>query len=464
LTESAIGDIIIQQNDFISYSDWGVNPALQLEGTLEEHIVRMLTLTFALSILLFISVSGKPYQAKSNFETPDLLASAPAPVSAGAGIAAVVGLVGAPIDSVFALRGGEMTDFWHYSISHNEWTVLPGAPAPVGEGGGIVEVFSHVFCKPGRFYVAALRGGNTTDFWTFNIEQNRWCEWSSTPAPVGPGGAIAQLQRIGEIYVLRGNGTTDFWRLKDSQWKALKSTPGPVGAGGGLVGINYGTRSQKDVLYALQGGGSTAVWKYDVDTDSWTHQSDVPGPVGAGGAITSPNFGDEGTLSVLQGGGVTSVWSLDIAGNSWKLMADAPGAITTGGALSNQVNGCDFAFVGHGSNQFFSTGLWPCVTDGPRFSMSFAQPTITIGRGTKIKVKLNIIRVGGFTGNVRIIPPETVPAGIKLPEDLATLTGDLRTFKIKVKGGTPTGTHELIFTGRDDAGKSITATLTLIVQ
>lgn len=387
------------------------------------------------------------------------------PVSAGAGIAAVVGLVGAPIDSVFALRGGGTTDFWHYSISQNEWTILPDAPAPVGEGGGIVEVFSFTFCKPGRFYIAALRGSNTTDFWHFNIDENRWCAGPSTPSPVGPGGSIAQLQRIGEIYVLRGNGTTDFWSLKNGQWRTLKSTPGAVNAGGGLVGINYGS-GLGDVLFALQGGGSTALWKYDVATDNWTHQSDVPGPIGPGGAITAPNVGGTGagTLNVLQGGESTSVWSLDIAADSWKLIDNAPGAIAAGGALSNQVNGCDFAFVGGESRQFFSTGLLPCVADAPGFSLSFERPTITTERGTKVKVKLNIVRTGSFTGNVRIIPPETVPPGIRLPEELAPLTGDSLSFKIKVKGGTATGSHSLTFLGMDNGGRKSTANLTLIVQ
>ncbi len=441
--------------------------ALELESILEASTVRKLALTFAIFVLLLTSVSSISYQTEKNSGTPGLLASALAPVSAGAGIAAVVGLVGAPIDSVFALRGGGTTDFWHYSISQNEWTVLPDAPAPVGEGSGIVEVFSHTFCKPGRFYVAALRGSNTTDFWYFNIEQNNWCEGTDTPSPVGAGGAIAQLQRIGKIYVLRGNGTTDFWSLENGViWEKRASTPGPVQAGGGLVGINYGVRGPADVLYALQGGGSTALWKYDVNSNSWSHQSDVPGPVGPGGAITSSNVGgaDAGTLNILQGGESTAVWSLDIAANSWKMLADAPGAIAAGGATSNQPNGCDFAFAGGGSNQFFSTGLLPCVADAPSFSLSFDQSTLTVERGTKVKVRLNIVRTGSFTGNVRIIAPETVPSGIKLPEELELLTGDSIKFKIKVKGGTPTGTHDLTFLGMDDEGRRRLVTLTLIVQ
>jgi hypothetical protein len=409
--------------------------------------MRKLALTIAIILLLLTSVSGGRFQTESNPGKRGLLASTPAPVSAGASIAAAMGLVGAPIDSVFALRGGGTNDFWHYSISQNEWTRLPDAPAPVGEGSGIIEVFSFTFCQPGRFYIAALRGGNTTDFWQFNIDENRWCAGPGTPSPVGPGGAIAQLQRIGKVYVLRGNGTTDFWSLEDGKWRTLASTPGPVSTGGGLAGINYGTRSQRDVLYALQGGGSTALWKYDDATNTWAHQNDVPTPVGPGGAITSPNArgADEGALNILQGGGSPSVWSLDISANSWKLIDNAPSAIAAGGATSNQFNGCDFAFVGGGSSQFFSTGLVPCVADALGFSLSFDQPTITTARGRKVNVKLNIVRTDGFTGKIRVIPPTTPPRGIKVPEGPASTTSDSISFKIKVKDGAESGTHALTF-------------------
>src|SRR5262249_53118856 len=159
------------------------------------------------------------------------------------------------------------------------------------------------------------------------------------------------------------------------------------------------------------------LWKYDVDTNAWTPQSAAPVPIGAGGAITTSNIGgaDEGTLNVLQGGGASSVWSLDIAANAWKLIDNAPSNVAAGGATANQFNGCDFAFVGGGSSQFFSTGLLSCVADAPNFSLSFDQPSIIIARGTKASVKLNIVRTGSFTGAVRILPPATVPPKIKLP-------------------------------------------------
>jgi hypothetical protein len=214
------------------------------------HSVVLLALIFASAGRLLDGGAG---HEKRNFthrtlgaaSGAGLLSPAPAPVLAGGGLAAVMGLVGAPIDLVYALSGGGTTDFWQYRISQNLWTALPSTPAPVGDGGGIVQVASYNFCStgPSHFDLAVLRGGQTTDFWFFDISAGSWCKGPDTPASVERGAAIAQLQGQGRSYVLRGGGTTEFWSIgQENRWTKLASTPGPVGEGGALVGINYGIR------------------------------------------------------------------------------------------------------------------------------------------------------------------------------------------------------------------------------
>ncbi|MBN1203731.1 MAG: hypothetical protein JXB05_02250 [Myxococcaceae bacterium] len=214
--------------------------------------------------------------------------------------------------------------------------------------------------------VVVIAGGNTQSFWTYDIDADAWSALPDVPSAVGPGGAIAQLQRLGNIYVLRGGGTTDFYRydINSGAWSQLAATPGPVGAGGALVGINYGTQSQRDRLNALQGGGSTSVWDYDVDSDSWMTIAQVPEPVDDGGGLASPNVGQEGTLELLAGGGSTTVHKLDVASGAWATFGAAPAPVNAGGAISNLFNSCDFAFTGGGATAFFSTGTL-CTSAGP---------------------------------------------------------------------------------------------------
>jgi hypothetical protein len=209
------------------------------------------------------------------------LANTPAAVGPGGALATAPGLGSPPTDSVFALRGGGTTDFWRYSISGNAWSAVttpPPIPGPADDGAALVEIYDNQgLCGGTGYQVAMIRGGSNSDFWCYSISRNQWIPGPGLPAPPGPGAALAQLQGLGRIYLLAGGGTTGFWMLDwTGQWTALASTPGPVGAGGALVGINYGTQSQKYVLYALQGGGSSAVWRFDVATNTWSHLSDVP--------------------------------------------------------------------------------------------------------------------------------------------------------------------------------------------
>src|SRR5262249_32080514 len=146
---------------------------------------------------------------------------------------------------VFALRGSGASEFWRYEIPTNTWKPMPDTPAAIGDGAALVGVFNCGDRPPNssKFQVAALRGGNTSDFWCFDIAQAVWFSMPPAPAPVGPGGSLAQLQRLGRIYVLRGAGTSDFWQFAAGQWTPLANTPGPVSSGASLVGVNYGTNS-----------------------------------------------------------------------------------------------------------------------------------------------------------------------------------------------------------------------------
>lgn len=116
----------------------------------------------------------------------------------------------------------------------------------------------------------------------FRYRTQRLGDWPGippVPAAIGPGASLAQLQSLGRIYALlyrRWNLRFLAAPVRKIDTTMLSNTPGPVNGGGALVGINYGTQSQGDVLYALQGGSSPAIWRYDVASDTWTHIGNLP--------------------------------------------------------------------------------------------------------------------------------------------------------------------------------------------
>lgn len=162
---------------------------------------------------------------------------------------------------------------------------MPNTPAVIGDGAGLVEVFNCGGGAPIPQLSKSLRFGAATQGTSgasisHRVSGSRLQQCRRLPAPIGPGGSLAQLQHLGRIYALRGAGTSDFWQFAAGQWTPLASTPGPVSSGASLVGVNHGTKNQRDVLYALQGGASPAIWKYDVESDTWTYVADVPTPRG----------------------------------------------------------------------------------------------------------------------------------------------------------------------------------------
>ncbi|HKQ06199.1 MAG TPA: SBBP repeat-containing protein [Blastocatellia bacterium] len=103
------------------------------------------------------------------------------------------------------------------------------------------------------------------------------------------------------------------------------------------------------------------------------------------------------------------------------------------------------------------------IQSGRDFSLGFDSPTVTAQAGTKARIKININRTGGFTGNITVAPG--LPgSGIKPKPNASITTTDSRvTFKYKTGAASP-GQYPITFTGTDSSGKLRTATVTLIVQ
>jgi hypothetical protein len=211
------------------------------------------------------------------------------------------------------------------------------------------------------------------------------------------------------------------------------------------------------------------------------------------------NFGSA-SVSVLLGTGTGSFGAkTDFATGSFPGLSVAVGDFNTDGkldlAVTNQESATVSILLGTGTGSFgtrtvFAVGSTPLSsaagdfnTDGKLdlvvtnfrsdtvsillntvFSLGFDSPTVTVQRGTKARVTVNINRSPGFTGNVTVTPPDPAMGIIPKPNDPKTTTGTSVTFKLKIKGSASVGPNTVTFTARDDSGHTSTATLTVIVQ
>jgi hypothetical protein len=105
------------------------------------------------------------------------------------------------------------------------------------------------------------------------------------------------------------------------------------------------------------------------------------------------------------------------------------------------------------------------VASGPDFDLGFSASSIPAPRGSKVPVAIDINRVGGFTGKVKVSAPSGLPAGIALKSANPESTkGNSVTFNFKIKPTAATGPVQLTFTGTDKTGRTRTAAVTVVVQ
>ena len=103
--------------------------------------------------------------------------------------------------------------------------------------------------------------------------------------------------------------------------------------------------------------------------------------------------------------------------------------------------------------------------DKPDFALDLSPQTVIADRGTTEVVRVLINRTGAFSSSVTVTPPDASAIKVKVkPGAEVPSVDDSVKFKLKVKGSASTGTHQLIFSATDGAGRTRAATLALVIQ
>jgi hypothetical protein len=112
----------------------------------------------------------------------------------------------------------------------------------------------------------------------------------------------------------------------------------------------------------------------------------------------------------------------------------------------------------------FSVALGGLPAPAPDFALVFNPTEVEVSRASTVTIGVFISRPGGFAGNVTVTAPDVSTLKIKLKgADTKSTTGEFVSFNLKLKGGGPTGIHDITFSARDDAGRVRNATLTLFI-
>jgi hypothetical protein len=187
-------------------------------------------------------------------------------------------------------------------------------------------------------------------------------------------------------------------------------------------------------------------------------QATPGGDVDAFVAVLAPGTDDLVFATYLGGSDVEfpSAIATDAAGNVYvtgvTFSSDFP---TSPGAFQTSFGGGTDAFV---------VKITAPIPAAPDFSLALDPPALTATLREQGRVDVDIARIGGFDGSVTIEAPDTKEIKVKLTPASSSTTGNLITFNYKVKKKAKPGTYPLVFTGRDESGRTHTATLSLTVQ
>ena len=258
----------------------------------------------------------------------------------------------------------------------------------------------------------------------------------------------------GTVSILLGTGTgsfgakTDFGTGPDSISVAVGDFNGD-----GNLDLAVANQGSETVSILLGAGTGSFGAKTDFSTGSGPESVAVGDFNGDGKLDLAVANTNNTTVSILLGTGAGSFGARTDFG-----VGDSPFSVAVGDF--NGDGKLDLAVA-----NIHSDTVSILLNTGPiGFSLGFDSPTLTAQQGTTIRVTVNINRIGGFTGNVTVTPPD--PAlGInpKPPAPIAT-TDTSVTFKLRIKGGAQLNQHKETFTAHDDSGHTIAVTLTVIIQ
>ena len=177
---------------------------------------------------------------------------------------------------VYLLKGYKC-EFWRYNTIAGTWQQLADAPTGIKEkwdkGSWIVyDGANTIYAHKAKYYV-----GTEHELWSYDIALN---QWSSSP--------------------LRG---MPLYGLHSGKIKKKKAKDG--GGAAWVSGMNW--------IFALKGGNTQQVWRYEVAADSWCEADTLP-QVGSSGKKKRVSLGGdlvhtgEGTLYALKGNKTLQMW------------------------------------------------------------------------------------------------------------------------------------------------------------
>lgn len=316
-------------------------------------------------------------------------------------------------NKIYVLAAANNLLFRVYDVATDTWSSLADAPATVSFGGGLAEG------PDGNLY--AVRGNNFTEFWRYNIAENTWyTDTTSAPLTVSYGASLA-YDGAQYIYLTRGNSTNTFWRYDTAanEWNSLDGVDfgSPADNFSNLVqrGGDLTIDRENGLVYATQGNYLKGFSVYDTNTGNWTVLPDTPTLSYDGSTIEyDPN---SNTIFYTSGAATTYMYSYDVASQEWSQLSPAPVTMLYGAGM-NIVGDDLYVLRGGATTSFYKYNItddsWLLPTRGIFSPVYDGASLITLNAGA------NIVR--GDPGNYYLVRGNYADDFIRWNEETGDIT------------------------------------------
>jgi len=182
------------------------------------------------------------------------------------------------IDNIFAMKGSRTDEFYLYDIATNTWTPTPTKPT-AGNSGKIGYKKGSYLTYDGNNYVYVLKG-SYGDFFLYDLSTETWTELKrynhkffinrdGKKKKIGEGSGMVYCDNA--VYLLKGGNTREFWKYNISADTWVQMNPSdtwdiPIGdrnkkvkGGGSLILAG-------DYLYATKGANTPEFYRHTLPT------------------------------------------------------------------------------------------------------------------------------------------------------------------------------------------------------
>lgn len=245
--------------------------------------------------------------------------------------------VGTGVDTAEQVKN----DLWKYDPFLDSWTQVASLPGVARRNAVAFSIGSKGYIGTGFSHAESLLGTELSDFWEYDPTSNQWTQkanYPSTAVYFATGFAVE-----GKGYICGGkrgpnNYTSALYEYNpmNDSWTARASFPG---------GVRYQLSSFVIENSAYVGLGTDQdmyrndIWEYKPSQDQWTQKADLPASERA--ASHTFGIGFRGFVCMgTNGGYLDDLWEYNPYDNSWSVRA------TYGG--SKRKGGIAFTLLGHG--------------------------------------------------------------------------------------------------------------------